>query len=251
MPHASILLKRAVILFGIIWALLVLFLVWTILSIDPQDVSISPSALINAAGDDVAQQVIAFLIFAFGVWIIPVSIAWQLSTKVQRSPLLTIGFVALFALVVYLLFWSNPMVRPTQMSDEVPASLAASAAVIATSDSESRSWACKNTLEVSCFENDCQASPVFTPMSVDFKLSGDVSVCAYSGCWQGQAEVIDSGQFLVFIGTNLPFSTNSDPAAAENIVIALDQTDNVATLKAGAFAQPLLCEGDDPPKGAD
>ena len=55
--------------------------------------------------------------------------------------------------------------------------------------------------------------------------------------------MLKSEQFLVLIGHGLKFSTAEDAQSGqEDIAIVLDRTDGVATLKAGAFAHPLLCE---------
>ncbi len=106
-------------------------------------------------------------------------------------------------------------------------------------------WSCTNDLEVSCNDGACEAEAGdgFTPMSVDLDGSGALSVCAYSGCWEGAAEVLETAEFLVLVGHALEFSTarGSDSARAD-IVVAIDRTDGVGTLKAGEFAQPLLCE---------
>lgn len=80
-------------------------------------------------------------------------------------------------------------------------------------------------------------------MSVDVDDSGGMRVCAYSGCWEGTGEVFRSGRFLVLVGRDLVFSTAPDsPSAREDIALTIDRRDGVGTVKAGAFAQPLLCE---------
>ncbi len=108
----------------------------------------------------------------------------------------------------------------------------------------SESWQCRNDLEVRCFEGSCEAETgdAFTPMSVSFTDSGAMSVCAYSGCWEGSGEIVRSGGFLVLIGHQLEFSTSpGSESAKEDIVIVIDRTDGIATLKAGQFAHPLRC----------
>ncbi len=82
-------------------------------------------------------------------------------------------------------------------------------------------------------------------MDVSFSDSGTMNVCAYSGCWQGIGTVFTSENFTVVAGHNLRFSTAQDSEAMnQNIVIAVDTDDQVATLKAGSFAHPLICEKD-------
>ena len=104
----------------------------------------------------------------------------------------------------------------------------------------SHSYQCKNDVEVQCDSSGCESEAnSFTAMSVDFDDTGNLSVCAYSGCWQGQADLLSAGHFTVLTAQNLKFSTSDD---VQNIAIILDRIDGVAVLKAGGFAQPLLCE---------
>lgn len=105
------------------------------------------------------------------------------------------------------------------------------------------SWQCRNDLEVRCGEGECEAEAGdgFTPMSVSFDDSGAISVCAYSGCWEGHGEAITREDFLVLIGHDLAFSTAPDSESGADVVIATDRSDGVATLKVGEFAHPLLC----------
>lgn len=50
-------------------------------------------------------------------------------------------------------------------------------------------------------------------------------------------------EFYRLTGHDLLFSTAPDAAdSQEDIVIAIDKEDHVAILKAGSFAQPLICE---------
>jgi hypothetical protein len=80
-------------------------------------------------------------------------------------------------------------------------------------------------------------------MDVRVDDAGSMSVCAYTGCWEGTGTVNQSERFVVLTGHDLPFSTASDDADSQAaIVIALDKEDQVAVLKAGSFAHPLLCE---------
>jgi len=116
-------------------------------------------------------------------------------------------------------------------------------------DVPTATWKCRNDLEVHCAEGTCKAegADAFTPMDVRIDDSGAMSVCAYSGCWEGTGEVLRSEGFLVWIGHDLEFSTSPGPQSQADILVALDLADGVATLKAGVFAHPLLC---DPLKGS-
>ena len=72
---------------------------------------------------------------------------------------------------------------------------------------------------------------------------GGLSVCAYSGCWEGTGEVLRAEKFLVLVGHDLEFSTSrGSESSGADIVMAIDRADGVAALKAGEFAHPLLCK---------
>ena len=111
------------------------------------------------------------------------------------------------------------------------------------------SWVCRNNIEIRCASGNCsaEAKDAFTPMSVSFSDSGKMSVCAYSGCWEGTGRVFDSERFLILTGKSLKFSTASNPGQMrQDVAISLDRKDNVAILKAGEFAHPLICESKTP-----
>lgn len=79
-------------------------------------------------------------------------------------------------------------------------------------------------------------------MSVSVAGSGALSVCAYSGCWEGNATVHPDETFLILVGHDLAFSTApEDKSAAADVAVVVDRGQGVATLKVGAFALPLLC----------
>jgi hypothetical protein len=103
------------------------------------------------------------------------------------------------------------------------------------------SWQCRNDLEIACANGKCEAKTKdgFTPMDVSFDESGKMSVCAYTGCWEGTGKVFKNADFLSLHGENLKFSTS---AMSEDIAITLDKRDNIAILKAGAFSHPLICQ---------
>ena len=110
-------------------------------------------------------------------------------------------------------------------------------------DSEVAAWRCRNDVEVQCGEEGCEARDPFTPMDVTVDDTGRMSVCAYTGCWEGTGSAVESGGFLVLLGLDLEFKTSSDsPSDRADIVIAIDRADGISILKAGGFAQPMLCE---------
>ena len=104
-------------------------------------------------------------------------------------------------------------------------------------------WNCHNDLEISCDRERCESAESFTPMDVTVDEAGAMSVCAYSGCWEGTGTVTRSARFVVLMGHGLSFSTAQDAAdGRQDIVIAIDREDHAAILKAGSFAHPLRCE---------
>ena len=54
------------------------------------------------------------------------------------------------------------------------------------------SWQRRNDLEIRCDAENCTAEEEgnFTPMSVTVDDAGLMSVCAYSGCWEGKGTVV-------------------------------------------------------------
>ena len=110
-----------------------------------------------------------------------------------------------------------------------------------------QNWHCQNDLEVQCSDNSCETTPKaeFTPMDISFDNSGTTSICAYSGCWEGISDVLNTTNFLVLIGQELRFSTaleTDDSNAGQSMSLSLDKNDDIAVLKLGSFAQPLHCE---------
>ena len=102
-------------------------------------------------------------------------------------------------------------------------------------------WRCRNDLEVSCGEAGCsaEAGDAFTPMDIHIGGTGEISVCAYSGCWEGDAKTIEDGRFLMLIGHGLEHSTSEDP---QDLVLTIDRQDGVGMLKVSSFALPILCK---------
>jgi hypothetical protein len=105
-----------------------------------------------------------------------------------------------------------------------------------------QNWECRNDLEIRCGAGNCAAETAggFTPMDINFDETGKMSVCAYTGCWEGTGKVFRDGDFVMLAGRNMKFSTAAD--MNRNIAITLDTKDDVAFVKAGDFAQPLLCK---------
>ena len=112
-------------------------------------------------------------------------------------------------------------------------------------ETQPNGWQCLNDLEVSCNAEQCEAAAAdeFTPMRIFVEESGAMSVCAYSGCWEGRGELVRNGYFMIWTGQDLKFSTSPDSEdAGESIALVLDRRDHIGVLKAGAFAHPVHCE---------
>lgn len=106
-------------------------------------------------------------------------------------------------------------------------------------------WTCSNQdLEIYCDDAGCAVSDVHTPMSVSLSESY-MSVCAYTGCWQGAANLNQrpNNRFETYSGSGLVFSTAPDAEA--DISITVDAKTGIATLLIpGSFAHPMLCHRD-------
>lgn len=106
-------------------------------------------------------------------------------------------------------------------------------------------WNCRNDVEVQCTEASCSATSEegsFTPMSLAFSTSGSFSLCAYSGCWDAEGDVVVRAPYLVILKTGAKWSDPSSNGARDSdILIAFDSTDRVAQIKAGGFTTPFHC----------
>lgn len=109
-------------------------------------------------------------------------------------------------------------------------------------------WYCRNQVEIHCSGGDCRASdPSETStMTVTFNSAGEFSVCAYSGCWTGDGRIqsFASGFFITRAQAEWNFEPSGTGHAAD-ILIAFDESDRIALVKAGtdgSFAHPFTCE---------
>jgi hypothetical protein len=105
------------------------------------------------------------------------------------------------------------------------------------------SWQCRNDVEIQCDQAACTVAKPgeFTPLGLSFTSGGRFSLCAYSGCWEGQGKVVARKPFLVIEKRQAAWS---DPQTknASDILIAFAQEDRIALVKAGGLALPLHCE---------
>ena len=102
-----------------------------------------------------------------------------------------------------------------------------------------KGWHCENkNFEANCSGGKCQVSTSFTPMSISVSDKGNFSACAYSGCWEGKVSVQQSAGFLIYTAKNLPFSSADN---SSNVLLAIDISDNIGTIKVSSFVMPVQC----------
>ena len=106
-------------------------------------------------------------------------------------------------------------------------------------------WRCRNSVEIHCTEGTCKAidREETSTMDVSFNYDGEFSVCAYSGCWSGRGQIHLDRQFLFIWKERAEWSFEPDrESRRSDVLIAFDQSDQVALVKVGGFAHPFNCE---------
>ncbi|WP_411817394.1 hypothetical protein [Hyphococcus sp. DH-69] len=103
-------------------------------------------------------------------------------------------------------------------------------------------WSCQNEIEVWCAVDGCAAKSQdeTTPMSISAGRDGAFSVCAYTGCWEGQANVHDLNGRLLWAADGAEFSTNPGGFNADVSLLIIEK-DGVGFVRVGGIASPLLC----------
>ncbi len=119
--------------------------------------------------------------------------------------------------------------------------VALAAAVLLAAAAPAAAWDCRNgDLEIACDAQGCNASESFTPMSISLGEKGEMTVCAYSGCWQGRAnQIVQSDDYLILAASALRWNGQSGNDAA--IAVLLDKHTGIAILNGAGFAHPLTC----------
>jgi hypothetical protein len=104
------------------------------------------------------------------------------------------------------------------------------------------SWNRRNQIEVWCAADGCAstAPDAFTPMDIWAAANGDLSVCAYSGCWRGRAAASAADGRLLWSGDALQFESAVEGAAGDVTLLILVK-DGVGFVRAGGLATPVLC----------
>lgn len=119
------------------------------------------------------------------------------------------------------------------------------ATMVFSATAQAEEWTCRNEeAEISCDARACDVTTAggFTPMELTVNSSGAVSLCAYSGCWTGQAAgMLRVGKYLTAVGLQLDWSgVTGEPG---DVVASIDTQGNIATVLAGSFAHPMTCTG--------
>jgi hypothetical protein len=104
----------------------------------------------------------------------------------------------------------------------------------------SASWSCRNNdLEIHCDSNKCVASDNFTPFDISVNTNGALSICAYSGCWEGKGKVLASGKHVLISAKKLKWTGTT--ANSVDFMVAVDTSDNIGFVKGEGFAMPTNC----------
>lgn len=107
----------------------------------------------------------------------------------------------------------------------------------------SAQWTCRNVAtEISCLDGECTLALEggFTPMELTLASDGEMSLCAYSGCWAGKGtEIITAGNYFTAIGLNLPWSGTTDGSADMSATINMKTM--IATVLTAGYAHPMTC----------
>lgn len=104
-------------------------------------------------------------------------------------------------------------------------------------------WRCRNQVEVWCAADGCAAAPEAetTPMDVTADPEGPVSVCAYTGCWEGADPPVQRAGRVLWTLDGAAFSSQPNGAGVE-ITLLIIEKEGVGFVRAGGLATPLLCE---------
>ncbi len=131
--------------------------------------------------------------------------------------------------------------------------LFAIAALLTASKSEipPDAWTCANDIEVWCTVDSCAAKSAgeTTPMDISARRTGEITVCAYTGCWEGVASVTDNNGRLSWAADKLPFSSQPDGGFTADISLMIIEKDGVGFVRVGGIASPLLCRRREPGAG--
>ena len=68
---------------------------------------------------------------------------------------------------------------------------------------------------------------------------GDVSICAYSACYEGKGVVLKNSHHVFFSGFKL---SDSNTKEISDFMVGINIDSNTAVINGSNFAMPLVCE---------
>jgi hypothetical protein len=103
-------------------------------------------------------------------------------------------------------------------------------------------WNCTNQVEVWCAADGCAATAPdeATPMDIYATSDGALSICAYSGCWEGEATLTEAEGRLLWTSQNMQWLSGTGGLDSDATLLVVSN-DGVGFVRAGGFATPLLC----------
>jgi hypothetical protein len=103
-------------------------------------------------------------------------------------------------------------------------------------------WRCRNQVEVWCAADGCAATDPdeFTPMDISADAGGALSICAYTGCWTGDANVARANGRWLWAGDAFSFSSSPEGEKSD-VTLMIVARDGVGFVRAGGLATPVLC----------
>ena len=105
-------------------------------------------------------------------------------------------------------------------------------------------WHCQNlSAEISCSDEDCtlKTQQDFTPFHIVVSNQGQLSVCAYSGCWEGTAKMLQDENHYLFSAQKSIWSAQDNPRIAK-FMLGIDAQNNMGFLQGEGFSLPLQCK---------
>ena len=105
------------------------------------------------------------------------------------------------------------------------------------------SWSCRATHDIQCSDGNCDVAEDqgVVPIDAYFDASGKVSVCVYSGCWEGDGQIQMTKQFHTVLGENL-YWNNPNVDDFMDVFVVVNIGRGVGVAQAGPFAVPMICE---------
>jgi len=119
------------------------------------------------------------------------------------------------------------------------------AAIMMTSPSEvpPEVWICRNQVEVWCAVDGCAAKAEDETTPMDIWVSRDdgrFTICAYSGCWEGEGDMTAGRGRLLWAADDVEFYSGRGGFSADVSLLIIEK-DGVGFVRVGGLATPLLC----------